>query len=384
MVLQSQAQAERDAGKYKGLQAIEALASIDLMLPERAAALRPHLEAEVARWTASQAKKKLQKKARQRPESNQLELFGGMDVLPRRPFACNDFTENRRRSRADALGCKYIQVNQPVIDNFIVIDCDHADPYWQSSDLPAPCWVAATKRSGRHHVTYRLKTGVVTGEQGRKAPQGLLRAVRLALVSRLAGDPGYVGLLTKNPLHSSWDVLLPGGQVGLYELADALQPELEELKQRRGNKDAPRPRWSQSAAEAALTAAGEGMRNKTLFAALRQWAYRNIGADLYRQAALFNSLLPAPLPESEVRAIAASVARFLARHRFIQCGHSAELSEAQRARGRQSGVARLAASEDKRASARLMKAQGQSVRAIAAELGVGKSTVSDWCRSVSR
>lgn len=42
------------------------------------------------------------------------------------------------------------------------------------------------------------------------------------------------------------------------------------------------------------------------------------------------------------------------------------------------GIARLAASEYKRASARLMKQAGHSVRAIAEALGVGKSTVGDW------
>lgn len=380
MLLSIPTQAERDACKYKGWQAVQALATIDQMHPERAAALRPHLEAEAARWQGRQRRKPpaREEPPPPRPESRQLELFGE-DVLPRRPFACDRFSENRRRALEDALACKYIQVNQPSIDNFIVVDCDHSDPRWHSSGLPQPCWVAATKCSGRHHVAYRLKSGVLTSSAGRRAPQGLLHVVRRALTARLVGDPCYVGLLTKNPLHEAWNVQQPGGSTSLEELAKVLRPELAALTQWDACEPG-RPRWSQAQAEAELRAAGDGTRNVTLFTALRQWAYRNLDADLHRQALRFNSMLPDPLPASEVEEMAARMARYLAGPRFVSGGFTSDFAEAQRRRGRLSGVARLAASEDKRASARLMRAQGQSIRAIAAALGVGKSTVSDWCR----
>lgn len=50
--------------------------------------------------------------------------------------------------------------------------------------------------------------------------------------------------------------------------------------------------------------------------------------------------------------------------------------------GRASGVVRLAASAEKRVKAMEMVAQGMTMREIAAELDVGKSTVSDWLKSV--
>lgn len=257
MLLSIPTQAERDACKYKGWQAVQALATIDRMHPERAEALRPHLEAEAARWHEKQKRKPpvQEEPPSPRQASQQLALFGGDDVLPRRPFACDRFSENRRRALEDALDCQYIQVNQPSIDNFIVVDCDHSDPRWRAADLPAPCWVAATKRSGRHHVSYRLKTPVVTSARGRAAPQRYLLAVRRALVSRLAGDPCYVGLLTKNPMHGAWDVDRVGGLVSLDELAEALGPGLLQQGQDTGR----RTRWSLSAAVAELAAAGEGV-----------------------------------------------------------------------------------------------------------------------------
>jgi len=48
-----------------------------------------------------------------------------------------------------------------------------------------------------------------------------------------------------------------------------------------------------------------------------------------------------------------------------------------------SGAARLAAGEDKRASARLMRAQGMTQQAIAAALGVTQQAVSKWLRDTT-
>ena len=59
-------------------------------------------------------------------------------------------------------------------------------------------------------------------------------------------------------------------------------------------------------------------------------------------------------------------------------GFDARFSALQAHRGRMSGLSRAAKAEDKRASARLMAAQGYSSRAIAASLGVNQSTVVRW------
>ena len=82
--------------------------------------------------------------------------------------------------------------------------------------------------------------------------------------------------------------------------------------------------------------------------------------------------------------LAASDARFsqLQAHRSKQQAYADKLT-AQQAATQAAAKARLQASEDKRTSARLMAAAGQSIRAIAAELGVGKSTVARWLSEVS-
>ena len=54
--------------------------------------------------------------------------------------------------------------------------------------------------------------------------------------------------------------------------------------------------------------------------------------------------------------------------------------EAQAEKGRASGKARAAASENKRASAVLMRSRGMTQAAIAAELGVHVNTVANWLK----
>jgi hypothetical protein len=60
--------------------------------------------------------------------------------------------------------------------------------------------------------------------------------------------------------------------------------------------------------------------------------------------------------------------------------HESALVDARRNAGKASAQARAQASEDKRSSARLMRAQGMSLRAIAEELGVSHEAVREWCK----
>ena len=91
-----------------------------------------------------------------------------------------------------------------------------------------------------------------------------------------------------------------------------------------------------------------------------------------------------PMHHSEVRAIARSVSKWCW-NRFDIAASDKRFSKLQAYRGKlggtASGVSRLDKTEDKRASARLMKAQGQSQRAIALTLGVDRTTIQAWCKN---
>lgn len=133
-------------------------------------------------------------------------------------------------------------------------------------------------------------------------------------------------------------------------------------------------------------------RNVTLFDWLRQWAYVAIRryrtlrnqfpqwqAECYEKSLGRNGDFARPLDSRECYHIAKSVAKWIWRK---DAEAQARFLARQAAKGRKgglaSGVVRLAASEDLRGSARLMRAQDMSNHEIARRLGVPRSTVIRW------
>lgn len=321
------------------------------------------------------------------PEQLELELLDP-SKWPRRPYCSDDVRRGTViRSLPQALKKRYIQANPPYLRVWSIHDCDYegAAIAWESANLPPPAWVAVNKANGHAHLVWGLSAPVlVDGLHAREAPMRYLDAVESMMREKLRADPGFSGLITKNPAHPYWRVLIgpPQARVGyeLRYLAEFL-PGLEKYVPRRRR----------------VEEVGLG-RNITLFDFLRHWAYRRV-REYKRQGGLqaWNAWLTAcnlralerngeflyPLDPREVWWIAKSVAKWTWR-RFNIEESDARFSALQAHRGRKGGVAsgesRRAASEDKRASARLMAAQGLSTRAIAAELDVDQSTVVRWLR----
>jgi hypothetical protein len=86
-----------------------------------------------------------------------------------------------------------------------------------------------------------------------------LCAVESLMRERLQADPGFSGLITKNPIHPAWQTLR--GPRMFYDLAELAEwlPGLEKHIPKRGRVDS----------------VGLG-RNVTLFDALRKWAYESL------------------------------------------------------------------------------------------------------------
>ena len=133
-------------------------------------------------------------------------------------------------------------------------------------------------------------------------------------------------------------------------------------------------------------------RNVSLFDKLRKWAYvavrkyrgseRNFvlwSAETYGKALEYNGDFVQPLLERECYHIAKSVAKWTWRKdaEALAAFKARQSAKGQKG-GKASGIARMAANEDKRSTARLMAARGMSSRTIAQELGIGKSTVARW------
>jgi hypothetical protein len=202
-----------------------------------------------------------------------------------------------------------------------------------------------------------------------------LAAVEAAMRAKLDADPGYSGLITKNPMHKSWRTFWhPVG--GLYCLDDL--SEFLDLPKFVNKRDKPE-------------CVGIG-RNVSTFDYLRYLAYRSIrgwkaearqGGFVYYQAHLYDLAQqythnehPSPLDRRECHHIAKSVARWTW-NRFDIEASDKRFSELQSARGKLGG---RPAMEDKQASARLMRAKGMTQRAIAQELGVTERSIRNWLR----
>lgn len=224
-----------------------------------------------------------------------------------------------------------------------------------------------------------LDSDQLVSDSSRREPIRYLVAVESAYRAALGGDNGYSGLVTKNPLNPHWNTLV--GRAGVYDL-DYLSEfvELEKFKLKRG-----------------VNPEEYGLgRNCIVFDYLRHYAYKEVRHwkeaktqgvyvqwmnHLYKLSLQRNGDFQNPMDSKECWHIAKSVARWVWNNFSIE-GFSKWQSIRGARGGVASGKARLKASEDKRASALLMRIQGMSNRAIARELEVAESTIRNWFNCV--
>jgi len=321
------------------------------------------------------------------------------DHAPHRPYCTNRLDQGLQvRPLRYALAYRYLQANSPAQVWTIVTDIDRdiaAQVSGQDWTLGGPeaNAIALNPENGHGHALIYLAAGVTRTSAGRLAPLRYLAAIERGLCLAYGGDPAYSGLITKNPISKSWRTIERHGKLWtLDELAAVL-----DLKASNAKAFIPEPG----------EAYGSG-RNVSLFHQARFWAYRAIrafwapdGLPRWHEAVLkhveaLNGQFPAPLPYSEVKAIAKSIAKWTWRKITPQCLRElierTHTPEQQRARGKRasnqaeiaplggkaSGEARRAAREQERATARIMAAAGQSTRQIAEALNVAQSTVMGW------
>lgn len=300
----------------------------------------------------------------------QLSLFNN-SRLPKKPYCSPQKGAHYIRALDKALDYPYVQVNSSSVKWWMVFDIDRegAAYAWHDANLPPPAWTASDAESTTGHTAYGLEIPVITSDAGRAHPMRYLRHVEYGIAKALGADLAYSGLITKNPVHSKWKTWI-GPQVtytleefGEYiEIPKKIPAKAKEL--------------------------GVG-RNVETFQHLSKWAYsqvmrakREMGFEQWREACIsecerFNTGFKTPMLFSEVKAIGRSVAKWTW-NRFGTGEHHAKFIERQQQKGIKSGQARLAASEDKRTSARLMSAAGRTQQDIAAELDVNQSTVARW------
>jgi hypothetical protein len=226
------------------------------------------------------------------------------EKLPHKPYCSDDLGHGVIiRPKKTAIQKPYIQHNPPCLITSLVFDIDRSDAYfaWSDANLPTPTWIAKNPKNCHAHIGYMLATPVCTTHRARQNVIEYLAKIEQAYSLALGADRGYSGLITKNPCHTVWENHIFG--VEPYELnylADFV--ELTELK------------------TDLREVSGLG-RNCMMFDTVRYWAYKEIRAhrgstfDIWLRKVLeqcqnANGAFIEPLPYSEVKATAKSIARY--------------------------------------------------------------------------
>lgn len=231
----------------------------------------------------------------------QLNLFE--EHLPNKPYCSDSLPAGLVvRGKMQAMTKQYIQPNGPTHLYWIPFDVDRSTASfdWDDRHCPPPNIVVTNPANGHAHLLYGLEVPVRKAPDAQLKPLRYAAAVEYALCEKLEADYGYAGLIVKNPLHKHWSVQCPQeAPYSLGWLADYI--DLDRIDYRKKPADY-----------------GLG-RNVTVFNSLRLWAYRAVlqewkSFDVWHQAckerAGSYNTFPSPLPESEIRATAKSVAKF--------------------------------------------------------------------------
>lgn len=265
---------------------------------------------------------------------------------PRRPYCTDDFKSGVHiKSLKQALTKVYIQANPPYLRVWSLYDIDRpaGGLAWEDANLPPPSWTTVNKSNGHAHLAYGLRAPVLTSSmEARQAPLRYLNAVESAFRSKLKGDDGFSGLLTKNPAHPLWWTL-KGPQLA-YDLNDLAQwVDLDNFKACQGVK---------------VAEIGLG-RNVTVFDFVRLWAYKKVreykgqqGGFVYWQKAVYDRCLNRnadfiqPMDTREAYQIAKSVAKWTW-SRFDLEASDAKFSKLQTIRGSRGLQSRWGAHKEK-------------------------------------
>ncbi|MFV3398185.1 replication initiation protein [Aeromonas veronii] len=312
-----------------------------------------------------------------------------VERLPRRPYCTDDPAQGLLiRPQATALAYRHIQHNPPPHVSTLVFDVDRVDAShaWEDAGLPAPNWVCLNMRNGHAHYGYLLAAPVARTNAAKQNPLRYLAAIEHVLANRMGADIGYAGLITKNPVHSDWWAIWHHSEVFSLDYLAEFCPDAElAAYSRRSRKEV----------------GGLG-RNVTVFDNVREWAYSAVraywrpnGYEAWAEAAraaceranAFGREQGGPLPVSEIKATAKSIARWVW-NRFTPAGFSHVQAHRGAKGGRIGGKVSKGGGRPSKAAELLptvleLKAQGYSNRDIAEDLGIGSASVSRYLSKIS-
>ena len=231
--------------------------------------------------------------------------------LPKKPWCTNEKgTALLVRPKEIAINYKYIQLNSPFYQKYLILDLDYehslAEILFSRVGIPLPNFVTANFQGGRSHIVFELEEPIYKTNASKQKIIAFAHAIIMRLQVLFDADIGYSGTITKNPISPNWRVTeLRKKPYSLYELAEKI--------------DLPRKDYSKRKISA-YEAIGLG-RNCYVFYTACPFAYQEIRAyrgKTYSQWEMamidhcvsLNENLSEPMTYREVLCIAKSISRF--------------------------------------------------------------------------
>ena len=231
----------------------------------------------------------------------------------------NDFEDGTKfRKREKVQQFAYCGLN-PMYRHYLSFDLDEQGSAFKYEDvnLPTPTIITINPTNKHCHYLYHLKTPVAYHKSSRSKPQQYFEAVQHAMTNRLDADTAYSHTITKNPLHTRWQVITNNAS---YHLGDFL--EYIDINKLIADKTLIKE----------MNCRG---RNDLLFHTLRLWGYRSVHSfiteESWRQEARnkaqeINSSISDPLPYKEVINTANATAKWIWKNRHSLGGREKVLS----------------------------------------------------------
>jgi hypothetical protein len=293
--------------------------------------------------------------------------------IPHKPYCTDDLGYSFINPKQIAIKKRYLQHNPPCKVVYLVFDLDRNDGVmaWFDAGLPKPTWTSQNPENGHAHIGYELKAPVSTTTASKQKIIDYLAVIEAAMARKMGADSGYSGLLTKNPCHTYWRTTIWTREAyELNYLADFV--DLKPLTQKEQ---------------------GTGLgRNCTLFDIARKWAYKAIReyrgstfdswlAEVLKECLNVNSAFLEPLPYSEIKATARSIAKYCWK-KDAYCYQ--EFIDRQTRKGQlgglKGGAVRSASYDIKREQALFLKEQGLNNTEIANRIKVSRRTIINWLK----
>jgi hypothetical protein len=271
------------------------------------------------------------------------------------------------RPKSTAITKVYIQPNPVHCIYWLVLDLDYdVQKYWYDEN-PVPNITIENPVNGHQHIMYLLETPVYKLQNARLQPLEYAADVERGLSLRFNADLSYGKLISKNPLHPQWKMIV--WHTNPYTLGDLLVNMPQELK-----------RHSKLKPEEEI---GLG-RNCTLFHTIRRYAYNQAHKVKYDYNALYDKVLEyatgfnngfnPPLLSKEVQCTTRSVCRWTVK-RMDSTGFSRWCSVRGKKGNQKSQIVHMARSQSRSDEAKALYATGKTQQQIALILNISKRQV---------